>query len=204
MNFGLIFLLYVLPYKVPINLWAFHAVQAIASPALTAVMALLSKSFLVVLPVLVLYLYLRKNNNVYSFVIAGLLLFIVSDLIKIIIKEPRPCNIAELSWINHIACENTFSFPSNHASVLTGLVLFLGKHKYVRALYIAWLALILFGRIYLGLHYFTDVIAGMAISIAISAIILRYKDKINKVSNKIVKAILPMLALKEHPGHKPQ
>ncbi len=202
MNFGLAYILYILPYKISINLWAFHAVQAIASPALTAVMSVLSKSFLVVLPILVLYLYLRKNNNVYSFVIAGILLFIVSDLIKIITKEPRPCNIAELSWINHIACENTFSFPSNHASVLTGLVLFLGKHKYVRVLYIAWLALILFGRIYLGLHYFTDVIAGMVISIAISAIILHYKDRINRISNKIVKAILPMLALKEHTEQK--
>ena len=191
------FIIYLLPYKFSINLWAFHAVQSIANPFLTSIMSILGQSFFVVLPILVLYMYLRKNTNVYSFIIAGIFLFLISDLIKILIKEPRPCNIAELSWINHIACESSFSFPSNHASVLTGLVIFLGKHKYVRILYIIWLVLILFGRVYLGLHYFTDVIAGIIISILISALIFYYKDKINKISNKIVKSIIPILAIKE-------
>ena len=109
--------------------------------------------------------------------------------------EPRPCNVSELSWINNLGCQNTFSFPSNHASVLTGLIFFLKPYKYLRILYFIWLALELFGRVYLGLHYFTDVIAGISLSIILYYIISFYKPKINELLNNLVKRVFPKLAL---------
>ena len=60
-----------------------------------------------------------------------------------------------------------------------------------------WLVLILFGRIYLGLHYLTDVIAGAALSIVVAYIIYRYRDYINKALNAIAKKILPPLAVEK-------
>ena len=110
-------------YKIGINIWAFEAAKALANPYLNVVMAYLAKSFFIVLPVLVIYLLLKKDMNVYSFVVAGILLYVVSDAIKIITKEPRPCNVPYLTdvlHINYISCQSSFSFPSNHAGVLTG------------------------------------------------------------------------------------
>ena len=184
------------PYNIGINIAAFQFSKAISSPLLTSIMAYLGKSFLVVIPLIVLYLYLKKDMNTYSFILAGVLLYVVSDSIKILVGEVRPCNIPALSWINNAACENTFSFPSNHASVLTGLPLFLGRYRILQALYIVWLLLVLFGRVYLGLHYLTDVVAGVILSLAISYLVYAYREKINRFFNGIVERILPFLAIK--------
>ncbi len=183
------------PYNININIWAFQFVKSISSPFLNTLFSTLSSSFLIVIPLLAIYLYLKKDKNVYTFIIAGVVFFIVSDIIKMLTMEPRPCNVSELSWINNLGCENTFSFPSNHASVLTGLIFFLKPYKYLRILYFIWLVLELFGRVYLGLHYFTDVIAGIALSIILYYIISFYKPKINEIFNNIVKKIVPKLAL---------
>ena len=183
------------PYNININIWAFQFVKSVSSPFLNTLFSTLSSSFLIVIPLLAIYLYLKKDKNVYTFIVAGIVFFIISDIIKMLTMEPRPCNVSELSWINNLGCENTFSFPSNHASVLTGLIFFLKPYKYLRILYFIWLALELFGRVYLGLHYFTDVIAGVALSITLYYIISFYKPKINEILNNLIKKVVPKLAL---------
>ena len=179
-------------YKLSINVWAFQAAKAVASPALDFIMYWLAKSFLVVLPLLAIYMLLKRDRNVYSFVILGVLLYVVSDAIKLVTQEPRPCDVSAtgLVWINHLACEASYSFPSNHASVLTGLTLFLKNYRYIQILYIVWLVLILFGRIYLGLHYFTDVLAGVALSLVVAYIVYRYRKQLNAFADKIVGRII--------------
>lgn len=185
------------PYNIDINIWAFEVMKAIASPLLNSVMTVLASSFFVVIPAVFLYMYfVKKDYNSYSFIVTAIILYMISDIIKFIVAEPRPCNVSELNWINNVSCENTFSFPSNHASVLTGLTFFVGKYKYVRILYIVWLVAVLFGRIYLGVHYFTDVIVGVFLSITVYYIINHYSKKINVLLNNIVKRIIPKIALK--------
>lgn len=179
------------------NLWAFHIVKDIMSPNLNLFMALMAKSYIIVLPLIAIYLYIkRKNMNVYSFIIAIIALYVISDIIKLIVREPRPCNINELSWINTVSCENTFGFPSNHATVLAGLPIFLKGYKFIQILYIAWLFIMLFGRVYLGAHYLTDVLVGIAISIIITYIIYKYRDKINGICNRIIIKITTKIGLK--------
>ncbi|MEM3781854.1 MAG: phosphatase PAP2 family protein [Candidatus Micrarchaeaceae archaeon] len=168
-----------------LNNLAFEAVKAVASAQLNYAMQVLGPSFLAVIPLLVIYLLLRRDKNIFALVAAGILLYLVGDAIKIIVKEPRPCNVASLYWINHVACESSYSFPSNHATVLTGLTFFINKYKYVRIAYVAWLVLVLFGRVYLGLHYFTDVLAGVAISIIISYAIYLEKDRLARLGLKV-------------------
>ena len=184
------------PYNLSVNIMAFHITKALASPLLNTIMSYIGKSFLLVIPLLVIYLYLKKDKNVYSLIVAGIILYLLSDVIKNLVGEVRPCNITALSWINQVACENTFSFPSNHASVLTGLPLFMGKYRILQVLYIIWLILVLFGRVYLGLHYFTDVVAGIALSLVVSYIVYAYRTRINGFLNGIVMKIVPFLAIK--------
>ncbi len=187
-------------YNIGMNIAAFKAALSLSSPAMTHVMSILATSFYVVLPAMVLYMYFKKDMNVYTFVIAGLVFFIISDTLKMIVREPRPCNTSEvLSTLNigKMACESSYSFPSNHATVLTGLTMFIGKYKYIRAAYIVWLVIILFGRIYLLAHYLTDVIAGVAISLAIGYLFYRYRGRINAFANRVVKAIVPQLAVEK-------
>ncbi|MCL5122450.1 MAG: phosphatase PAP2 family protein [Candidatus Marsarchaeota archaeon] len=190
-------LLFLQPYNIGINIEAFKLADSLASPGLNYIMALLAKSFFIVLPAIVLYMYFyKKDMNTYSFIIAGIVFYVVSDIIKNIVREPRPCNVSELSWINNVGCESTFSFPSNHASVLTGLAFFLKGYKYLRIAYVVWLLLILFGRIYLGVHYFTDVIAGVVLSVVLYYVLSIYAKRINKFFNNLVGRIFPKIAIK--------
>ena len=173
------------PYKIGANIWAFQVVKSVASPFLNSIMLYLASSFFIILPLIALYFIYKKDNNLYAFIAFGIIAFAISEIIKYIVQEPRPCNISELSWINNVACESSFSFPSNHASVLTGVIPFLNKYRIIQILYVVWLVLILFGRIYLGVHYLTDVIAGVLLSIIISAFIYNYKDSFYLLAKKL-------------------
>ncbi|MGC8662590.1 MAG: phosphatase PAP2 family protein [Candidatus Micrarchaeia archaeon] len=166
-----------------INTWAFDFAKIIASPWLNIIMKYIGESFLIVIPLVAIYLYFKKDKNVFSFSVLFFLLYFTSEIIKLIVREKRPCNIPSLSWINNIGCESSFSFPSNHATVLSGLVLFTSSYKYLEILYTVWLIFVLFGRVYLGLHYFTDVVVGVLISFAIVWFIRKYYSK--KINSKL-------------------
>ena len=135
-------------------------------------------------------LYFKKDKNTVPFAIAVFVLFAIGEVLKGIFMEPRPCAQGNLSWVSQVACEAGYSFPSDHATVLTGLFVFLKNFKYVRAAYIVWLVIILFSRIYLGQHYLTDVIAGAIISVAACSVIYKYEDGINNFVERALGSIL--------------
>ncbi|MDE1856025.1 MAG: phosphatase PAP2 family protein [Candidatus Micrarchaeota archaeon] len=182
-----------------LNNAAFQAAGSVASPALTATMQYLAPSYYVVLLAIILYLYLRKDKNVFSFAAAAVLLAVADEIIKDIVKEPRPCTAQPLPWTGGY-CESGFGFPSNHASTLSGLLFFIKGYRYLRWMYLIWLALVLFGRVYLGVHYFTDVIAGIVISVVVAAIIYKLRHRINHILASIAHRIAPFLFKREWVG----
>ncbi|MCW6159909.1 MAG: phosphatase PAP2 family protein [Candidatus Micrarchaeales archaeon] len=171
--------------QVGINIWAFQAASSIASPALNAIMVPFAESFFIVLPFLALYLVWKRDNDVYSFILAAVVLFALGEVLKYIFQEARPCSLSSLSWINHPVCESGFAFPSNHAITLTGLIFFLKRYRILQVLYIIWLVVILFGRIYLGQHYLTDVVAGAIISLIIGYVIYHYRNKVYALAQRL-------------------
>jgi undecaprenyl-diphosphatase len=172
-----------------INIAAFHAVDSLANPSLNTVMAYIGSSFFIVLPLILVYLIYRKDRNAMLFAFSVVFLYAISETIKLIVREPRPCDVSSLYWINKVGCESSFSFPSSHATTLTGLYFITRTYKYLNILYIIWLFLVLFGRVYLGQHYLTDVIAGFIISIAVGYAIIRNKERINNILYKIISVV---------------
>lgn len=155
-----------------LNSSAFGVASSLANPSLTALMVLLSESFIVVIPLLALWLYHRKDKNVFSFVSAFVLFYAVAELLKVLIAQSRPC-------IGLPGCEPGFGFPSSHATALAGPYLFLTEYKYLRFLYPVWLFLVLFGRIYLGQHTLIQVLAGVVISLVLGYVIYYYRKRVN-------------------------
>ena len=95
---------------------------------------------------------------------------ILNQVLKHIVQRPRPM---EFRIIN----ETGYSFPSGHSMVSTafyGFLIYLiykkVKNKYVKWTLIATLSILIvligISRIYLGVHYTSDVLAGFFISIA--------------------------------------
>ena len=138
-------------------------------------------AFLVIF-VLIVLLILRNKDAV--FVIFNLIfLRLLNYAIKIIIKRDRP-NILRLIKIGE------YSFPSGHAMISMGVYGYLIyliykkiKNPYIKYLGIIILSLLIIligiSRIYLGVHYFSDVVAGYTLSLIYLIIFIRVRRKYN-------------------------
>lgn len=99
-------------------------------------------------------------------------------LFKNVFLRYRPCHNLELHGIVHTVndkCGAQYGFVSSHASNYFGLasffIIILGiKRKIFLFLIILWAVLIGYSRIYLGVHYPADVLAGAILGSAIGLI----------------------------------
>ncbi len=122
----------------------------------------------------------KKHKEFIIFFLISLLIssFLANIVIKNIIQRPRPlfqqCNNVTMKQCNKYPSD--FSFPSGHAATsfaaATILAFFDRKRKYFFYLIAI---LISFSRIYLGYHYFFDVIFGAFLGWLISKLIIKIK-----------------------------
>lgn len=119
----------------------------------------------------ILLLILIKNKKIGLITLNNLVaITILNQILKIVLKRPRP---TEFRIIN----ETGYSFPSGHSMIsmaFYGLLIYLIykkiKNKYLKATLIIILLLLILAigisRIYLGVHYVSDVIGGFLISMS--------------------------------------
>lgn len=115
---------------------------------------------------------IRDKKFVFLFLLSFLLSFFISDiLLKNIFQRPRPF----LTDFNKFNCPVDFSFPSAHAATAFAaaavLTYFDKKRKWF---YYLIAVLISYSRIYLGCHYFLDVVGGATIGFIISQLLLSF------------------------------
>jgi len=108
---------------------------------------------------------------------------LISNAIKFIVQRPRPFEAGVVSAVEFVrslihGSINVFSFPSAHAmaafSVLPVLDKEFPKFKYV---WIIFACLVALSRVYFGVHYMSDVIAGAAIGYAIGLFFVFIEEK---------------------------
>ncbi len=104
--------------------------------------------------------------------------FEFSYLLKLIFQSPRPYFNLEIAIIPLTQAAG-YSFPSLHSAFCLGIIPFLGKifenrFKQLAGLLIA--VIIALSRAYLGVHYFSDILAGGAIGFLISLLAIRIED----------------------------
>lgn len=136
---------------------------------LTAIMTAISflGKWYVVLLVVCLASFLFNKKKLVPFGLAILISGAVTGILKIVIERARPEMIA-----NAISYD---SFPSGHATAVFALFpLLKGK---IKSYWLAFAILVAFSRIYLGMHYLTDVIAGIIIGYSTGIIIKKYWKK---------------------------
>ena len=96
---------------------------------------------------------------------------LVDDIVKPIFQRPRPFEVLEIALID--ARPDSASFPSAHAAMAVAGAL-AASRMFPRGAWILWplATLIALSRIYLGVHWPTDVFAGMAVGGAVGWFVL--------------------------------
>ncbi len=135
------------------------------------------------IPLAIVLFFTIKNKKVGGLVGANLIIItILNQALKIIVQRPRP---TEYRIIN----ETGYSFPSGHSMVsmaFYGFLIYLIykniKNKYLKISLIIILSLLIImigiSRIYLGVHYTSDVCAGFLVSLSYLIIYINFANKL--------------------------
>jgi undecaprenyl-diphosphatase len=155
--------------------WAFQQTDRITTPFLTDLLEFVtffgSFRFFVIVPIaLSLFFLFFKNWRWFSaYIFTGTLgSVLLNQYLKNNFVRPRPASA--------LYFQNGFSFPSGHAMIgatFYGVLIYLiwnnARNKWVKWLSCAFLGafqlMIAFSRVYLNVHYATDVLAGLAAGI---------------------------------------
>jgi undecaprenyl-diphosphatase len=109
-------------------------------------------------------------------------------LFKFVFHRPRPCHEPALQELVHLVnnkCGGPYGFISSHAAnsfaLAAYLSLLLGKKiRYFTPLILLWASLLAYSRVYLGVHYPGDVIAGAIWGAAIGAAVFVFLSMVFK------------------------
>lgn len=144
-----------------------------------------AKFFWIPLYLFLLYLIIKELKwRAVLVLIAVALLVTISDqlsvhLFKNVFERLRPCHNPDLSLIVHTVekCGGQFGFISSHAANSFALAFFISnllrqKYSWIGWLMYVWATLVIYSRIYLGVHYPGDVIVGAVFGLLIGWMVL--------------------------------
>ena len=135
-----------------------------------------ASNYILWIPVLIIllgYCYVKEKTNTVLLILTAVISVVlcelfVSQFLKEFVMRVRPCNaFPDISFLG--SCTSSYSFPSAHAAnsfaIFAAISYFFHRFWHV-ALFGA--LLVTFSRVYLGVHYFSDVICGAVIGMLIA------------------------------------
>ena len=110
------------------------------------------------------------------------LVVIVSVLLKELILRPRP--YTQLTGLIVLDPQTDYSFPSGHTIIATSMSYVLAKeyNKYILMIIPVIVALT---RLYMGVHYPSDVMGGFLIGLIIAYLVERYINNTKRIREKL-------------------
>lgn len=175
--------LFIADYLLIVNGWmkiidqfVFESLRLFASDQLTEIFKIITNlgSFWGIL--IVIFLVFLVNRKVsYICLGASIIQTSLNRVIKAIVRRPRPN-------VDVFIRESNFSFPSGHAMAITclyGLLIYylykseIRYRKLLIVICVLIIVLVSLSRVYLGVHYFSDIIGGILLS---SSLVLYISD----------------------------
>ena len=131
---------------------------------------------------IILFIIIKNKKIGLSIIMNIAIIAILNQVLKRILQRPRPTEF-------RIIEETGYSFPSGHSMVsmaFYGYLIYLIykyiKNKYVKCISIVLLSILIcsigISRIYLGVHYTSDVLGGFLISVSYLIIYIMFTNKL--------------------------
>ena len=109
--------------------------------------------------------------------------------LKALVDRPRPYQALDEVKVKHEWSGGGASFPSGHSSqafaIATTLSL-MHPHPEVYVPLILWAGLVSYGRVYLGLHYPSDVLGGAVLGAGSAFLMWTFRDDILRLTDRIL------------------
>lgn len=155
-----------------------HAIQQIQTPWLDEVMIFFTRlgdgaNLWIALGVGFLFFKKTRRCGIYILFSLQLSTLFGKELLKNMIGRPRPF-VADPSVVLKVAPPGSFSFPSGHTldAFASATAIFLCCRKTgIVALVVA--SLIAFSRMYLFVHYPTDILGGIVIGVCVAVLVVK-------------------------------
>lgn len=155
--------------------------------AVTKIAGSYGQLWVIIAAVLLIFKSTRKAGI--AVLLAYVMVFLIGQLgLKNLISRPRPCQI-DLDFALLVSRPSSSSFPSTHSAWAFGAAtaIFM-RHKKAGVAAFTAAALIAFSRLYLFLHFPTDVLFGIALGIALGVLVNWITGRIWKMADKNKKA----------------
>jgi undecaprenyl-diphosphatase len=116
----------------------------------------------------------RRAAAVRAMLLLGVTLLVTDQIVKRLVDRPRPFNTATVAArVIQVPAPTTTSFPSGHAATaVAGAMAMARVWPAARWTFAILAVLIAFSRIYVGVHYPSDVLAGAVLGLACAWLVL--------------------------------
>lgn len=110
-----------------------------------------------------------------------------TSLVKAAVNRPRPFEVLRDVKVKRFSRVIGSSFPSGHTSQAFAIATMLAlRYKPIVSVpAFVWAGLVGYGRIYVGVHYPSDVLGGMVTGALLSVILFKYRNDIIKAKNQL-------------------
>ena len=123
------------------------------------------------LGILAVFIFLKNRRLLLeSFLSAAVARFGITDLIRYFYNRPRPFEVGDFTPL--ISHEYGYSFPSGHAAFFFALstAIFLYNRRWGAVFFIGAI-LISLGRVWAGVHWYSDILGGAIVGILTSILV---------------------------------